>query len=64
MDVWLKLHARMVAVISGLNRIAEACKKKFNVIYKQYRLDKTANAVSGLDRHKRKFYDTFDQWWH
>ena len=33
-DVWLKLHARMVVVIPGLNQIAEACKKKFNVFYK------------------------------
>jgi hypothetical protein len=63
-DVWLKLHARMVAVIPGLNRTAEACKKKFNVLYKQYRLDKMANGVSGSDRHECKFYDAFDQWWH
>ena len=60
--VWLKLHTRMVAVIPGLNRTAEACKKKFNVLYKQYRLDKMVNRVSGSDRHECKFYNTFDQW--
>ena len=60
--VWLKLHTRMVAVIPGLNRTAEACKKKFNVLYKQYRLDKMVNRVSGSDRHEYKFYNTFDQW--
>jgi hypothetical protein len=63
-DVWLKLHARMVAVIHGLNRTAKTCKKKFNVLYKQYWLDKMTNEVSGSDRHECKFYDVFDQWWH
>ena len=63
-NVWLKLHTRMVAVIPGLNRTAEVCKKKFNVLYKQYQLDKMANGVSGSDRHECKFYNAFDQWWH
>ena len=51
----------MVAVNLGLNRTAEACKNKFKVLYKQYRLDKMANGVSGSDRHECKFYDAFDQ---
>ena len=63
-DVWLKLHARMVDVIPGLNQTAEACKKKFKVLYKHYRLDKMANVVSRSDRYKYKFYGAFDQWWH
>ena len=50
-EVWLKLHARMVAVSPGLNRIVKACKKKFNVLYEQSRLDKMANGVSGSNRH-------------
>ena len=54
----------MVVVTPGLNRTAEACKKKFNVLYKQYRLDKMVNGVSGSDHHECKFYDAFDQWWH
>jgi hypothetical protein len=54
----------MVAVIHELNRTAETCKKKFNVLYKQYWLDKMTNGVSGSDRHEYKFYDVFDQWWH
>jgi len=63
-DFWLKLHARMVVIKYGLNRTAEACKKKLNVLHKQYRLDKMVNGVSGSDRHECKFYDAFDQWWH
>lgn len=54
----------MLAVIPGLNRTSEACKKKFNILFKQYRLDKIANGVSGSDRKECKFYDAFDQWWH
>lgn len=54
----------MLAVIPGLNRTAEACKKKFNILFKQYRHDKIANGVSGSDRKECKFYDAFDQWWH
>ena len=61
-NVWLKLHARMVVVIFGLNRTTEACKMKFNVLYKQYRLDKMANGVSVSDRYECQFYDAFDQW--
>jgi hypothetical protein len=61
-DTWLKLHSRMIAIILGLNRTSEACKKKFNVLYKQYRLDKMANGISGSDRKECKYYEAFDQW--
>lgn len=54
----------MIAVIPGLNRTSEACKKKFNILFKQYRIDKLANGVSGSDRKECKFYEAFDQWWH
>ena len=64
MDTWLKLHARLIAVIPGLNRTSEGCKKKFNTLYKLYKEDKLANGISGSDRHACKFYDSFDQWWH
>ena len=63
-DTWLKLHARLIAVIPGLNRTSEGCKKKFNTLYKLYKEDKLANGISGSDRHACKFYDSFDQWWH
>jgi hypothetical protein len=63
-DVWVKLHARMLALIHGLNRSVEACKKKFNTLFKQYKVDKMANSVSGEGHHECKFYDSTDQWWH
>ena len=61
-DTWLKLHAHLIAVISRLNQIAEACKKKFNSLYKLYKEDKLADGILGSDRHTYKFYDSFDQW--
>jgi hypothetical protein len=63
-DVWVKLHARLLVLIPGLNRSTEACKKKFNTLFKQYKVDKMANSVSGEGRHECKFYDSIDQWRH
>lgn len=63
-DVWVKLHACLLALIPGLNRTPEACKKKFNSIFKQYKVDKMSNGVSGERWHECKFYDSIDQWWH
>jgi len=63
-DTWLKLHASLIAIIFGLNQMAEACKKKFNSLYKVYKEEKLANGISGSNHQVCKFYDSFDQWWH
>jgi hypothetical protein len=44
-DVWVKLHTHLLALIPRLNRSVEACKKKFNTLFKQYKVDKMANGV-------------------
>ena len=49
---------------SRLNRTTEACKKKFNSLYKLYKEDKLANGILGSDCHACKFHDSFDQLWH
>ena len=54
----------MLAAIPGFSRTAEACRKKFETVFKSYKEDKLANSVSGNDRHECKFYDSLDQWWH
>jgi hypothetical protein len=46
-DVWMKLYACLLALIPRLNRSIETCKKKFNTLFKQYKVDKMANSVSG-----------------
>jgi hypothetical protein len=45
-DMWLKMHARLIAIIPGLNRSSEACQKKFNLLYKAYKLAKMAKHIS------------------
>jgi hypothetical protein len=54
----------MIVAIPGFSRTAEACRKKFETVFKQYKEDKLANSVSGNDRHECKFYDSIDHWWH
>jgi len=44
-DVWLKLHVRMVAVISKFAKVLEACKKKFNLFFKRYKIENLANGI-------------------
>lgn len=62
MDItWLKLHACLIAIIFGLNRTVEGCKKKFNILYKLYNKDNLANEISGSKRYAYKFYDYVDQ---
>jgi hypothetical protein len=63
-DVWMKLYACLLALIPRLNRSIETCKKKFNTLFKQYKVDKMANSVSGEGHHECKFYDSIDKWWH
>lgn len=64
LDTWLKLHARFIVVILGLNRIVEGCKNKFNILCKLYKEDKRTNEISRSDHHTCKFYDYFYQWCH
>ena len=63
-DMWLNMHVQLSAVIPSLNRSSEACKKKFNLLYKAYKLAKMANDVSGSDHKECKFFEEFDQWWY
>lgn len=63
-DTWVKLHARMVAMIPNFTRSSVACKKKFSSIFKQYKEDKLANGISGNDRRECQFFDSMDEWWH
>ena len=54
----------MIVAIPEFSRMAEACQKKFEMVFKPYKEDKLANSVLGNDRHECKFYDSIDYWWH
>lgn len=63
-DTWVRLHARMVVMHPKFTRTSQACRKKFEKIFKAYKEDKMANQISGNDRHESKFYEAMDEWWH
>jgi hypothetical protein len=52
----------MLVAIPGFSHIAEACRKKFEMVFKSYKEDKLVNSISGNDRHECKFYNSLDQW--
>jgi hypothetical protein len=54
----------MLAIIHGFSCTAEACQKKFEIVFKLYKEDKFANLVSGNDRRECRSYNFLDQWWH
>jgi hypothetical protein len=60
----MKLYAGLLAFIHGLSKYIEVCKKKFNTLFKQYKVDKMANNVLGEGCHECKFNDSIDLWWH
>jgi len=61
-DMWYKLHARLLSQIPTLKKSHVAIKKKFNSLFKAYKEDKLANNVSGESRHDCKYYDQFESW--
>jgi hypothetical protein len=42
----------------------EACKKKFNLLFKAFKLAKMANDVSRSYYKECNFFEEFDEWWH
>jgi hypothetical protein len=44
--------------------LAFTFKKKFNFSSKQYKTHNLANGILGEEKHKYKFYESIDQWWH
>jgi hypothetical protein len=63
-DAWLKLHDRMVVIIPIFTKTIETCKKKFNLLFKQYMTNKLTSSISREEMHECKFYESIDQLWH
>ena len=45
----------MIATVPMFTKLSEACKKRFNTLFMQYKCDKMANGVSGESKHESKF---------
>ena len=63
-DTWIRLYARMVAMLPNLNQLATACRKKHENLFKAHKKDKTTNGISGNARHESKFFDAIDECCH
>jgi hypothetical protein len=53
----------MVVTIPIFTKTIETCKKKFNLLFKQYMTDKTSS-ISRKEMCECKFYESIDQLWH
>jgi hypothetical protein len=49
----------MVVTILKFTKIVKTC-KKFNLLFKKYKIDKLANGILKEEKHECKFYE----WWH
>jgi hypothetical protein len=62
--MWLRLHARIVVMLTKFNQTNKACMKKFNRNIRACKANKMVNGILSNDHHKRKYYDAMDEWWH
>ncbi len=49
-----------VAILE-FRRTSEECNKKFNLLFKVYKIDKLTNDISREEMHECKFYESIDQ---
>jgi hypothetical protein len=47
--------------IFEFRRTSEVCNKKFNLLFKLYKIDKLTNDISMEEMHECKFYESIDQ---
>lgn len=70
-NTWNKLHTRMLTVCRGFRKSANACKKKYSILYNEYKKDRECAkdineglVAGGLPRSKKcAFFDQMDMWY-
>ena len=60
-DIWIRLHTRMVVILSKFNWMAVVCRKKHENIFKTYKDDKLANGILENACDESKFYEAMDE---
>jgi len=64
-DMWLKLHSKLVCTLPNFQKTPKDCKKKFNDVYEAYKEDKRRDNISGGSHHGCcKAYDCIVTWYH
>ena len=53
----------MVAAICNFDRTWKSCKKKYKIIFIDYKIDKKAKEILGMDKHQEcEWFDQLDAW--
>ena len=61
-DNWSRLHTKLVALCPDFTKDSEACRKKWSVVYNEYKEDKSMNLRSGSDRSEKcRWYTLVDE---
>ncbi|KAH9558166.1 hypothetical protein CY35_07G122700 [Sphagnum magellanicum] len=70
-NTWNKLHIRMQAMCRGFHKTANACKKKYSILYNEYKKDREnlkengdieASGTPGTRSKKCAYFDQMDMW--
>ena len=62
MDNWSRLHTKLVSMCPEFTKDSEACRKKWSVIYNDYKEDKAMNLKSGSQRSdKCRWFQLVDE---
>lgn len=61
-DNWSRLHTKLVALCPDFTKDSEACRKKWSVVYNEYKEDKSMNMRSGSERSEKcRWYTLVDE---
>ncbi|MCO5549171.1 hypothetical protein L7F22_002638 [Adiantum nelumboides] len=64
-NLWAKISTQLAATYLNFDKDSESCRKKFQAVLSQYRVNKAHNDVSGNDRrHTCKWYDVVNEYYH
>jgi hypothetical protein len=70
-NTWNKLHVRMLNECRGFRKSANACKKKYSILYNEYKKDRDCAkeiendtlATGSINRTKKcAFFEQMDMW--
>ncbi|MCO5547013.1 hypothetical protein L7F22_000453 [Adiantum nelumboides] len=64
-NLWAKVATQLAVAYPDFDKDSEGCKKKFQAVLTQYKIDKTHNAIFDNDRrHTCRWYDVIDEYYH
>ena len=62
-DNWSKVHSKLMSLCPDFPKDSKACRKKWSVVYNEYKEDKAMNLKSGLQRSEKcRWYQLMDEY--